>query len=85
MASTSGRLARFKQPEYTGENRCLPCTVVNTIIALVLSVAVVAGVARVANPAAGLAAGVVLLGCSLGAIYLRGYLVPGTPELTKQY
>ena len=85
MASTSGRLARFKQPEYTGENRCLPCTVVNTIIALVLSVAVVAGVARVANPAAGLAAGVVLLGCSLGAIYFRGYLVPGTPELTKQY
>jgi hypothetical protein len=85
MASTSGRLARFKQPEYTGENRCLPCTVVNTIIALVLSVAVVAGVARVANPAAGLAAGVVLLGCCLGAIYFRGYLVPGTPELTKQY
>ena len=85
MASTSGRLARFKQPEYTGENRCLPCTVVNTIIALVLSVAAVAGVARVANPAAGLAAGVVLLGCSLGAIYFQGYLVPGTPELTKQY
>ena len=85
MASTSGRLARFKQPEYTGENRCLPCTVVNTIIALVLSVAVVAGVARVANPIAGLAAGVVLLGCCLGAIYFRGYLVPGTPELTKQY
>ena len=85
MASTSGRLAQFKQPEYTGENRCLPCTVVNTIIAIVLSVAVVAGVARVANPAAGLAVGVVLLGCCLGAIYFRGYLVPGTPELTKQY
>ena len=85
MASTSGTLARFKQPEYTGENRCLPCTVVNTILGAVLSVAVGIGVALATVPTAGVAAAVVAFLPSLAAIYLRGYLVPGTPELTKQY
>ena len=85
MASTSGTLARFKQPEYTGENRCLPCTVVNTIIGAVLSVAVGGGALQVAGPGAGVAAGVAVFAASLAGIYFRGYLVPGTPELTKQY
>jgi hypothetical protein len=31
------------------------------------------------------AAGVVAVGISLILIYLRGYLIPGTPELTKRY
>jgi hypothetical protein len=30
-------------------------------------------------------AGAVVLVASLSAIYLRGYLVPGTPELTKRH
>ncbi|SEO97240.1 hypothetical protein SAMN04487948_10981 [Halogranum amylolyticum] len=70
------RLDRYRQPEYTGENRCTPCTVVNLAIAVVLSVAV--GVSF--TPL-----GVVVAGVSLLAIYLRGYLVPGTPTLTKRY
>jgi hypothetical protein len=69
-------LDRLRQPEYTGENRCLPCTATNTVIALVLSV----GVGLVVPPA-----GVAVFGVSLAAIWLRGYLVPGTPELTKRY
>jgi len=85
MGSTSGTLGRFKQPEYTGENRCLPCTVVNTIIGAVLSVAVGGGALQVAGPGAGVASGVAVFAASLTAIYFRGYLVPGTPELTKQY
>lgn len=68
---------RLRQPAYTGENRCLPCTILNVGIALgfaaVLSV--------VATPVVGAAA----LALSLSAIYFRGYLVPGTPELTKRY
>lgn len=68
---------RVRRPEYTGENRCLPCTVVNACIALGLS----SLVAVVATPVAG---GLVL-GTSLAAIWLRGYLVPGTPELTRRY
>lgn len=78
-------LDRFRQPEYTGENRCLPCTVVNTLIAAVLSVALAVGVGLAASPLAGVLAAVVVFGLSLALIYLRGYLVPGTPELTRRY
>jgi len=67
---------RFRQPEYTGENRCVPCTIVNLVIAAVGSGAV----ALVSPPAA-----VVVFAVSVAAIYLRGYLVPGTPALTKRY
>jgi hypothetical protein len=82
---TTGALERLRKPEYTGENRCLPCTVVNTVIALVVSAAV--GVLFVAftSPATGVGAALVVLCLSAASIYLRGYLVPGTPELTKRY
>lgn len=69
-------VARLRQPEYTGENRCIPCTVTNVAIAAVLS----SGVGYLSVPA-----GVALFVVSLLAIWLRGYLVPGTPELTKRY
>ena len=67
---------RLRQPEYTGENRCVPCTATNTVIAVVLSVA-----AGLVFPPAGVA----VFAVSVAAIWLRGYLVPGTPELTKRY
>jgi len=68
---------RLRRPEYTGENRCLPCTVVNVCLTLVAAAVAAVGV----TPLGGL---VVLVG-GLGAIYFRGYLVPGTPELTVRY
>jgi hypothetical protein len=74
--SLSDATRSFRQPEYTGENRCTPCTVVNVGIAAVL-----AGVLAAANPLLG----VVAFAGSIAVIYLRGYLVPGTPALTKQY
>ncbi|MFC6974120.1 hypothetical protein ACFQL1_04645 [Halomicroarcula sp. GCM10025709] len=67
---------RLKHPEYTGENRCWPCTVLNL------------GIAAVGCSAAALLAvelGGVLFGLSLAAIYFKGYLVPGTPALTARY
>ncbi|EMA51249.1 hypothetical protein [Halococcus salifodinae] len=67
---------RFQQPEYTGENRCTPCTAVNLLIAIVVS-----ALLAIISTVGGL--GVFVL--SVGAIYLRGYLVPGTPTLTKRY
>ena len=70
-------LDRLRQPEHTGENRCLPCTAVNVAIAVVAAAAI-AVVAAIELAALALAV-------SLAAIWLRGYLVPGTPELTKRY
>jgi hypothetical protein len=66
----------LRRPEYTGANRCLPCTIVNVGIAALLSV----GVAAVS-----VGAGVAVAILSGAAISLRGYLVPGTPALTKRY
>jgi hypothetical protein len=70
-------LDRLRQPEYTGENRCLPCTAVNVALAAVGATAV--------GAAAGPLLGAAGFGAALAAIWLRGYLVPGTPELTKRY
>jgi hypothetical protein len=69
-------LGGLKNPEYTGENRCVPCTVVNALIAVAVS-----GLVALAVPLLGL----VVLAASALLIYFRGYLVPGTPELTKRY
>lgn len=69
-------LSALRQPEYTGENRCAPCTVVNLLLAALL-----AGPVAVVSPPLGATA----FAGGLLAIYLRGYLVPGTPELTKRY
>ena len=73
---TTDVLTALRCPEYTGENRCLPCTAVN----LVLAAALAAVVAFVSVPL-----GAAVATVSLAAIYLHGYLVPGTPELTKRY
>ncbi|WP_224449526.1 hypothetical protein [Haloprofundus salilacus] len=69
-------LERARTPEYTGENRCIPCTAVNVALAGAAALALVV----VSPPVAALA-----LGVSLTLVYLRGYLVPGTPALTKRY
>lgn len=76
MADTPTVLDRFRRPEYTGANRCVPCTVLNVVIAVVCS-----GVVAALLPPVGVA----LLVVSLLSIYLRGYLIPGTPTLTKRY
>lgn len=66
----------YRRPEYTGENRCEPCTVLNLIIAIIFS-SVVARKSKFG--------GTVAFGISVGLIYLRGYFIPGTPTLTKRY
>jgi len=69
-------IQRYQNPTYTGPNRCVPCTITNVAIAAVGSLAV----AAVAPPLGALA----FLGALL-TIYLRGYLVPGTPAFTRRY
>jgi hypothetical protein len=64
-----------RRPEYTGENRCRPCTILNLLIVATAAV----GVGVASEPA--IAAVVAVLGVAL--IYVRGYVVPGTPVLTQ--
>lgn len=81
-----GSTWQLRRPEYTGENRCIPCTAVNAVLTLVLAAAVAAGalVAGLDGPVA--AAGAVAVAVvGTVAIVLRGYLVPGTPTLTQRY
>lgn len=68
---------RLRQPEYTGEKRCTPCTAVNIAIATAGSTLAAKLTSRWF--------GSTVFATSLGLIYLRGYLVPGTPILTKRY
>ncbi len=76
MSVLNRSFERIRQPEYTGENRCMPCTIVNSIIAVVL--AVIAGLLW-------LPAAFIVIAIAAASIVLRGYLIPGTPELTQQY
>lgn len=69
-------LAGLKQDAYTGTNRCLPCTLVNATLAVALAVIVGSITPEL---------GVVVIIVSALAIYFRGYLIPGTPTLTKRY
>jgi hypothetical protein len=78
-------LERFRQPAYTGENRCVPCTLLNLLISGVLSLGLGVVAWRSVGPGVGVAAGSLSLLIAVGAIGLRGYLVPGTPQLTKRY
>ena len=67
---------RGRDPVYTGPNRCWPCTAANVVLVALGAVAV-----GIAVPVAGVA--VAALG--LVAVWLRGYVVPGTPTLTRRY
>jgi hypothetical protein len=71
LASLRRRLEQHRRPAYTGESRCWPCTVLNVAIVAVVAVAV----SRRDRLAGGLA---VAVGCLL--VWLRGYVVPGTPQ-----
>ncbi|QLD88941.1 hypothetical protein HWV07_07820 [Natronomonas salina] len=76
MSVARDAIERVRQPEYTGENRCVPCTATNLAITGVVAL----GLAVLWLP---LAVGFAAVGAA--SVWLRGYLVPGTPELTKQY
>ncbi len=67
---------RLRRPEYTGSNRCLPCTALNLLLT---------GVIGALLGLRSSAAAVLFVLLALGSIAVRGYLIPGTPTLTKRY
>ena len=77
-------IERVRLEEHTGENRCLPCTGVNAALA-VLAALCVALLLSTAGPTLAIAGGSVVGLASATLIYLRGYLVPGTPWLTRTF
>lgn len=84
--AVSDLIDRVRRPEYTGTNRCVPCTIVNVVLAigtavLLATVLFYGGI----DPVIAGGSGVVIILGGGGTIYLRGYLVPGTPELTKRF
>lgn len=68
-------LTRLRRPEFTGANRCWPCTVVNAVI-----LAVVVALVGTAEPL--VAAAIAVAG--VAGLYLRGYLVPYTPHFAPR-
>lgn len=77
MVAIPDMVARVRQPEYIGANRCAPCTVLNVFFALVIGVLFVwIGLFWI---------GVVAFAVFAVVIYFRGYLVPGTPAITERY
>ena len=76
MDSRSRLPVWLRNPRYTGVNRCVPCTLVNLGIAMLLAV----GVAVVSIGWA-----LAVLATAVTIIAVRGYLIPGTPALTKRY
>lgn len=79
-------IERYRQPKYTGENRCMRCTTVNFAIAMVLGTIVFGGSVMNGAPTwITIGAPLVIVTVAGVQIWLRGYLVPGTPTLTKRY
>lgn len=78
-------LERFRRPEYTGENRCTPCTIVNLVLGGILATVVGVSAGSLTTVLTGTVAGLVAFGLAVASIALRGYLVPGTPWITKTY
>jgi len=66
----------LRRPEYTGSNRCWPCTVVNGAIVAVGSVLLAAVSSRVVGVAGAVA--------GFAVVWLRGYLLPGTPRFAPR-
>lgn len=69
-------IEHIRQPEYIGDNRCEPCTILNLVLTAIFGT-VIARRSRIG--------GYVTLVLGVGLVYLRGYIVPGTPVLTQRY
>ncbi|MEF8779411.1 MAG: hypothetical protein V5A46_01865 [Haloferacaceae archaeon] len=67
-------LCRVRHPEYTGTDRCVPCTLLNLYLSAVVGITIGLAWSR--------PAGVLAFGFMALLVYVRGYLVPGTPAIT---
>jgi hypothetical protein len=77
----------LRQPEYTGKNRCTLCTIFNVFITIILAIGISGLLAFFTDmtqlQSTTIGGSFILV--SLALIYFRGYLIPGTPEITARY
>lgn len=69
-------LDRLRNPSHTGERRCWPCTVTNTVLLILACAGLAQRRSRALAAALGLGGGI--------TIALRGYLVPYTPRFAPR-
>jgi len=70
------RPGALRRPEYTGSNRCWPCTVLNAAIVGVVALVLARRDRRLLAAVAALA--------GAGAVALRGYVIPYTPVVAPR-
>lgn len=74
------RLDDLRVEEHTGDDRCVPCTAVNLVLAVGAGMLVaVGGRKRGLRRPAAVAVAALTTALATLVIVLRGYLVPGTP------
>lgn len=73
----------LRDPAYTGQNRCWPCTLVNAAVVAVVAVALAAATAPLGVVVA-VAVAIVVAAVGLALVALRGYVVPGTPRFAPR-
>jgi len=84
MPGSAGLLSRLRRPAYTGANRCWPCTAANLALAALACANVYLWGVALWSGTAGVAAAGAVAACSLAMVWLRGYLLPGTPALAER-
>lgn len=78
-------LEPFRRTEYTGGDRCWRCTLVNLMLTAAAAILAYTAGSTFTSETWGLAAAAFVLTAGAAAIWLRGYLVPYTPALTRRY
>lgn len=74
----------LRRPEYTGEDRCVRCTAVNIFLTVAAATLAYVSGATLMGFYWGLLSMATVLAVGFLAIYLRGYLIPYTPALTRR-
>lgn len=69
-------LDQFRRPEYTGSNRCWPCTALNLVLVALAAVWLALRRRRLV--------GLLVAAVGVGAVVLRGYVVPYTPTIAPK-
>ncbi len=78
-------IKQLQDENHTGRNRCIKCTVFNIILSIVLSVVLFVILLVEFTGAQSVAVAGIFLLLSFTTIWLKGYFVPYTPQITRKF